>query len=453
MLPGSLVLLDADREPTRFRVSAARFNRLSPAPVLVRIGGSQLDRRLATLNAHLEVVQEDLKARQRAHMLEKRMQETQKLESLGVLAGGIAHDFNNLLVGVLGSIGLARRELPLDSAALPLLMDAETGSQRAAELCRQLLAYSGRGRFVIEMLDVSELVGDMAQLIEVSISKRAVLRRRLGTNLPLVDGDATQLRQVVLNLITNASDSFGDEDGLITLSTSPRTASRAFLDVHHGGMELPEGQYVEIEVSDTGPGMEPEVVSRIFEPFYTTKAIGRGLGLAAVQGIVRSHGGALRVHSEPGKGTAIRLLLPAGTRAVATTAPAPPIEHSVARLSGKIIVADDQESIRRIAAIILRKLGVEVLLAEDGAEALELYYQHRTEVCGVLLDMTMPRVSGQQVFKELRAADPQLRIVLSSGYSEAQIRAQLQGRQPTAFLGKPWTPEALLKAFADMNDA
>lgn len=449
MLPGSLVLASENAEFSRHRISAARMDRASPAKVLMRIGPSEMDRRLETLNERLAVVQVDLQARQRALMLEQRMQETQKLESLGVLAGGIAHDFNNLLVGVLGNIGLARMELPAGTPVSSFLMDAEQSSQRAAELCRQLLAYSGRGRFVIEMLDVSELVRDMAHLVEVSISKRAVIRRRLEPNLPAVEADATQLRQVVLNLITNSSDSFGETDGVITLATSTRRADRALLDAHHGGMELEEGQYVEIEISDTGPGMEPEISSRIFEPFFSTKATGRGLGLAAVRGIVRSHGGAIRVYSEPGRGTAIRVILPAGVGTVVTQAPEPP-PKPLARIAGKIIVADDQPMVRTVASKVLSKLGVEVLLANDGAEALELYHQHREEIWGVLLDMTMPKVSGEQVFKELRLFDPNLRIVLSSGYSEAEIRAQLAGRQPTAFLGKPWTPTELLEMFTEM---
>jgi signal transduction histidine kinase len=450
MLPGSLVI-ETQSELSRHRISAARMDRSSPAKVLMRIGPSEMDRRLKTLNSRLAVVQVDLQARQRALMLEQRMQETQKLESLGVLAGGIAHDFNNLLVGVLGNIGLARMELPAVAPASAFLRDAEHASQRAAELCRQLLAYSGRGRFVIEMLDVSELVRDMAHLVEVSISKRAVIRRSLQADLPAVEGDATQLRQVVLNLITNSSDAFGDSDGVITVATSSRMAERAYLDAHHGGMELPEGHYVEIEISDTGPGMEPKVASRIFEPFFSTKATGSGLGLAAVRGIVRSHGGALRVYSELGHGTAIRVILPAGVGTVPEQAPEPPAKP-LASIVGKLIVADDQPMVREVASRVLRKLGVEVLLAKDGAEALELYAEHRDQVWGVLLDMTMPRVSGEQVFKELRLLDPTLRIVLSSGYSEAEIRAQLAGRQPTAFLGKPWTPSELLEVFAKMME-
>ena len=242
---------------------------------------------------------------------EEQMRNAQKLESLGVLAGGIAHDFNNLLVGVLGNAGLALLELPEDSPARQPIRDIEVSAQRAAELTRQMLAYSGRGRFRVEPVDLSSVVEEMSQLLRRVISKQTQLSLRLGRHVPAVVADVTQLRQVVMNLITNASDALGDAAGIVTLETGTVLADRAMLASTYLNEPLPAGPYVYLEVTDTGCGMDPATSARIFEPFFTTKFTGRGLGLAAVLGIVRGHKGAISVQSIVGKGTTFRVLLPA----------------------------------------------------------------------------------------------------------------------------------------------
>jgi PAS domain S-box-containing protein len=242
---------------------------------------------------------------------EEQMRNAQKLESLGVLAGGIAHDFNNLLVGVLGNASLALTELPDHSPARQFVKDVETSAQRAAELTRQMLAYSGRGKFVVESLSLSQVVREMTQLLGRVISKRARLSLHLREDLPPIVGDATQVRQVVMNLITNASDALLGEPGLVTARTGTIHADARLLAGTYLNEELPAGEYVYLEVTDSGVGMDAATRARIFEPFFTTKFTGRGLGLAAVLGIVRSHKAAIDVTSEPGCGTTFRVLFPA----------------------------------------------------------------------------------------------------------------------------------------------
>ena len=250
--------------------------------------------------------------------LERQMQETQKLESLGVLAGGIAHDFNNLLTVILGNASLALDELPPTSAAGDSLKAIEHTALRAAELCRQMLAYSGKGRFVIESIPLGALIRDMVSLLKASISKKAMLHLNLAESLPPLRGDPSQIRQIVMNLVINASEALGDHAGTITLATGLLDESPEPLAGVHFGEPLAQGPYVWLEVSDTGCGMDPETRRRIFEPFFTTKFTGRGLGLSAVLGIVRGHQGALKVQSEPGKGTTFKVLFPAAPQELPT---------------------------------------------------------------------------------------------------------------------------------------
>ena len=243
--------------------------------------------------------------------LERKIKETQKLESLGVLAGGIAHDFNNILMVILGNADLAREALPEPSPVRENLVEIETACGRAAELCRQMLAYSGKGRFVVESLDLSALVSDMPHLLEASVSKKAILRLRPAEALPRMRGDAVQLRQVLVNLVVNASEAIGERSGRITVSTGARECDRAFLDRAHLKTDPPEGTYVFLRVADDGAGMDAETRRRLFEPFFTTKFLGRGLGLSAVSGIVRGHKGTLIFDSAPGEGAEFTILFPA----------------------------------------------------------------------------------------------------------------------------------------------
>jgi len=376
--------------------------------------------------------------------LDLQMQHAQKLESLGVLAGGIAHDFNNLLVAILGNAGLALMELPPESPARQTVQSIETAAQRAAELTRQMLAYSGKGRFIIEPLNLSRLVEEMAHLLEVSVAKTARLTYQFAADLPPIEGDATQVRQVIMNLILNASDAIGDKSGAILVRTGMVHADRAYLANAYVDADLPEGDYVFLEVADTGSGMDEETRMRIFDPFFTTKFTGRGLGLAAVLGIVRGHGGAIKLVSEPARGTTFTVLFPRREKeAQAATSPAP-VPGAAAPAPGKLVlVIDDDATVRTVTQRMLERAGFEVLVAGDGLEGLEVYRDSR-RVDLVLLDMTMPRMDGEETFRELRRLDPNVRVILTSGYNELDATERFAGGGLAGFIQKPYRPSDLI---------
>jgi PAS domain S-box-containing protein len=386
---------------------------------------------------------EDITQRKRAEAerlaLERKIQETQKLESLGVLAGGIAHDFNNILMAILGNADLALELLPPMSPARGHLSEIEAASRRAADLCRQMLAYSGKGKFIIESIDLSELISEMRHLLEASISKKAVLNTDLAEAPPRIRGDATQIRQVLMNLVINASEAIGDRSGVITVATGAKHCDRAFLDESLIEDKPPEGRYAFLTVSDTGCGMDAETRRRVFEPFFTTKFTGRGLGMSAVLGIARGHKGALRLHSEPGAGTEFTLLFP-----VPPDAPAPPrlrapADGTESELSGCVLLVDDEETIRTLGRQMLERIGFEVLTAADGQDALSVYAAVGDRVDLVLLDFTMPRMDGEETLAELRRFDPAVRVVLSSGYSEHELTPRFSEQGLAGFIQKPYT--------------
>jgi PAS domain S-box-containing protein len=371
---------------------------------------------------------------------EEQARNAQKLESLGVLAGGIAHDFNNLLVGVLGNAGLALLELPADSPARQPIRDIEVSAQRAAELTRQMLAYSGRGRFRVEPVDLSSVAEEMSQLLGRVISKQARLSLRLGRQLPAVVADVTQLRQVVMNLITNASDALGDQPGTVTLETGVVDADRARLAATYLNEDLPPGRYVYLEVSDTGCGMDAPTTARIFEPFFTTKFTGRGLGLAAVLGIVRGHKGAIAVQSAPGRGTTFRVYLPASADAADVQAAA--TGGALGQGAGLVLLVDDEEAVRGLARRVLERGGYRVVEAASGDAALAALADHDGAVRAIVLDLTMPGLTGETTLQEIRRRHPAVPVIVSSGYIPEDEGAL--GGAP--FLAKPYRPSELVDA-------
>jgi len=375
--------------------------------------------------------------------IEKKLLETQKLESLGVLAGGIAHDFNNLLTGILGNASLARMEAPEDSAIQPCLEEIEQVAHRAAELCKQMLAYSGKGRFVVQQLDLSAVVRNTADLLRLSINKSAVLKLSLANNLPPIIADATQIRQIVMNLIINASDAISGRSGIINVSTGVMHADQAYLSETYLAPSLPEGEYVFIEVSDNGIGMSPETREKIFDPFFTTKFTGRGLGLAAVLGIVRGHKGALKVYSELGYGSTFKLLLPQADDV--SESPRPPTREPISQWmgAGTILIVDDEETVRTVSERMVRKIGFDVLLARDGREALEVFRTNKDLISGVMLDLTMPHLDGSATFTELRRIRPNVRVLLMSGFNEQDATHRFAGKGLSGFLQKPFEAAAL----------
>ena len=375
--------------------------------------------------------------------LEAQMQQSQKLESLGVLAGGIAHDFNNLLMAVLGTADMALSSLPSGSPICETIEEIIKGARRAAELCKQMLAYSGKSQFVIEPQELSTIVREMTHMLEVSVSKKAILRYNFADNLPAVEADATQLRQVVMNLILNASEALSDKSGVIAVSTGARECGPSYLQECFLGEKLLPGLYVYLEVTDTGCGMDQKTVNRVFEPFFSTKFTGRGLGLTAVFGIVRGHRGALRVDSETGRGTTFRVLFPASTMGVVRKDHEP--EAAEWQGSGTILVVDDEETVRTLGRKMVERSGFSTLTACDGREAVEVFRQNADKIICVLLDLTMPHMDGVEAFQELRKIRSDIRVILSSGYDEQEVSRRFAGAGMAGFIEKPYTRAMLIR--------
>jgi signal transduction histidine kinase/ABC-type amino acid transport substrate-binding protein/ActR/RegA family two-component response regulator len=374
-------------------------------------------------------------------VLERQMQHAQKLESLGVLAGGIAHDFNNLLTAMLGHMNVAQMKLAPESPAHPHLESLERIIHRAADLTRQMLAYSGKGRFVVRPYDLNHVVQEVTHLLEVSIPKKIALRFNLAPALPPVEADAAQIQQVIMNLVTNAADAIGDHEGTIRLTTGTLQLDRTYLDQVFQGQDLQPGSYVTMEVSDSGCGMTPEVMDRIFEPFFTTKIAGRGLGLSATMGILKGHRAGMRIYSEPGHGTTFKLLFP--TTEAQQAQEATQIALPVVARKATILLVDDEEMIREAATAVLESLGLTVLSAADGQEAVDMVQRPGVKVDLVLMDLTMPHMDGREAFHAIRRVHPAMPVILSSGYNEQESIQAFMGRGLAAFLQKPYTLRAL----------
>jgi PAS domain S-box-containing protein len=393
-------------------------------------------------------VTERKKAAQEQRRIEERLRLAQKLESLGVLAAGIAHDFNNLLMGVLGNASLALADLSPTSPAGERIQEIETAAKRAAELCDQMLAYSGKGNFIIERVSLNEVVEEATNLIRSTLSSRAVLKRDFAENLPMIQGDITQLRQVIINLITNASEAIGDETGVIRITTSLQRCDRSYLDSISIHEKLPEGDYVCLEVSDTGCGMDEGTREKLFEPFFTTKFAGRGLGLASVLGILRAHHGAAEIQSEPGHGTRFRVLLPATAGLVMT--PTEEIAASATPTGGRILLVDDEEDVRRVAKLMLEASGFSVITASSGRDAIEAFRRAAEDIVCIILDVTMPEMDGMETLEQLRGVRRDVRVILSSGFTVEAIASRFAGHGPAGFLKKPYDQVQLSKKVAEV---
>ncbi len=383
--------------------------------------------------------------------LEAQVQHRQKLESLGVLTGGIAHDFNNILHLILGNLHHAQKTIPEDAPAYPFLDNIERSAERAAALTRQMLAYSGRGSCSLEILDLSETVGEIVQLIQSSVSKKVLLETYLATGLPPVEADAAQIQQVAFNLVLNASEAVDEEHGgVVTVSTMALHCDEAFLSESRAIFDASKGEYVCLEVSDTGCGMSEETRARLFDPFFTTKFTGRGLGMSAVLGIVRAHEGAILVDSAPGEGTTIRILLPVSA--------CPPPEHAAAAAgdvrsgaavfgNGRtILFVDDEPDMLELGGYTLKQMGYALFTASDGFEALEIYRAHHAEIDCVLLDLSMPRMDGVETLLELRRINPAVRVILVSGYAEQELQERFDGLEVGTFMEKPYNSRKLAAA-------
>lgn len=403
-------------------------------------------------------VTRDISRRKRAEeerlALETQVQHSQKLDSLGLLVGGVAHDFNNLLHGLVTNMSLVRQELSESSPAVARLDDMDTATRQAADLCRQMLAYAGKGRLLAEPVDLDEVVTEMSGLLAATLPGKGRLVQKLDGGLPTLLADVSQLRQVVMNLVTNGAEALGEHGGVVSLSTGSQRCEPEYLRRAMLGDAASPGMFVFIEVEDDGAGMDADTAAHMFEPFYSTKFAGRGLGLAAVSGIVRAHRGAVTVDSEAGQGSRIRVVLPVLARVArpaVADAPKVPEMDGAGRL---LLVVDDDRLSREGLELVLAQRGFEVITASGGNAALEVVQERGEELAVVLLDLTMPDMDGVETFQRLRKLREDLPVVLCSGYGMDEAVERFGGDQEhlAGFLHKPYDPLTLLAQLHDILD-
>jgi PAS domain S-box-containing protein len=384
----------------------------------------------------------DITERKRA---EESLRQSQKLESIGLLAGGIAHDFNNLLVGVIGNASLAEDMLPPASPMAGILKGIVKSGEQAAHLTRQMLAYAGKGQFVLEAVDLTALVRETTVLIQTSISKKIALHFELASEIPAVEADPSQMQQVFMNLALNAAEAIGDEPGVVSVATGEEVVTASHARDELEGWPIEPGPHVFLEVRDTGCGMDAEGRTRIYDPFFTTKFQGRGLGLAAVAGIVRSHKGAIRLVTARGAGSAFRVLFPAA-RATAAASPRQHRRKEDLAGQGTVLVVDDEEAVRDLGRRSLARQGHEVLVAADGPAAIEIMRSYGSRIQLVVLDSGLPGMSGAETLAHLRELEPSLDVIVSSGYAQEEALHPFEGAPISGFIQKPYLAQDLARA-------
>ena len=375
--------------------------------------------------------------------LERKLLHSQKLESLGVLAGGIAHEFNNLLLTILGNLDLALMEVSPLSPAREYLDRAIQAAQSSADLAAQMLVYSGKGTFVVQSINLSELVEEISHLLGSSLTKTATLVMNLQRDIPHIDADMGQIQQIVMKLITNASEAIGNDVGVITLSTGVQECTEAYLQKSRLDEKLLPGRFVYLEVSDTGSGMDANTQRHMFDPFFTTKDVGRGLSMPAISGIVRGHKGAILVDSVKGQGTTIRVLFPVSTsaseiakgnatRGEMREASCPIPSH------GTVLIVDDEEMVRKVCKAMVEHLGFSVLTAEDGNKAVEIFQTQSSEIGCVLLDLSMPNKDGLATYEDIIRIKPDAKVILSTGFHEGEASNRFSAKRLAGFIQKPY---------------
>lgn len=387
------------------------------------------------------------KAEEERKRFEIRVQQAQKLESLGILAGGIAHDFNNILQIILANINMMQKVVPETNVARSLFERMEESIDRAKELTRQMLAYAGKSSFNVHILDPGNAVQEIVQFIQPLISKKIVLKTEIEKELPSIEADTAQLHQVVMNLVLNAAEASDDDrGGVVTVSVTARHCTEAYLHESRMMPGSPEGEYICIEITDTGCGMDRETLEKIFDPFFSTKFAGRGLGMSAVLGIMRAHKGAVLVDSVPGVGTTVRIFFPVAGNPVSDSAKKErDIPLSPQRGRGTLLFADDEPDLVDLAQGMLQDQGYTVFTAGNGLEALDIFKTHAEEIECVVLDLSMPQLDGLQALTEMRRIKPGLKAVLMSGYAEQEIQSRVAGEPIDAFLGKPFDMQSVTK--------
>jgi CheY-like chemotaxis protein len=373
-------------------------------------------------------------------LLELQLQQSQKLGSLGVLSGGVAHDFNNILAIIIGYCSLVKMDYEIAEKHIPMI---EKAAERAAELCRQMLAYAGKAPFSQTRVSVAALVDEMVNMLKSTIKQNVVITQDLSADIPIVMGDAGQLRQIIMNLIINGSEAIGEVQGEICVSLAKITVMAGQSDKDHLGKIIPAGGYLCLEVSDNGCGMDHKTMQRIFEPFYTTKFTGRGLGMSAVLGIITAHNGALQLSSQTGHGTTFKVFLPVQISDSSGEGSLQLVSPGSWQGSGTILLVEDEEQILLIAKTLLSDLGFTVIKASNGREALELYKQNKSDITLVVTDMGMPVMDGYALFHELKRLDPELPIIISSGFGDAGITLRIPRAEIAGIVNKPYSFEQL----------
>jgi PAS domain S-box-containing protein len=379
--------------------------------------------------------------------LQEMLQHSQKLEGIGLLAGGVAHDFNNLLTGILGNASLAMEYAP--SSITGYLRNVMQASERAADLARQLLNYAGKGQCVVGSIDVPELVRDLIPLIQAGIPRKVEIVLDFEPGVAPVEADAAQLRQVVMNLVINGAEAVGDASGKVRVRVRSEHLEGADLRRrYYAADQVESGQFVVIEVSDTGCGMDEATQARIFEPFFTTKLMGRGLGLAASLDILRRHGGGIRVQSALGSGTTFEVVIPASGAMPGEPRPGEVFAAPEPRCA--ILVIDDEEIVRNLAQAVLDKFGYRVMLAENGKRGVELFQQWPDEFSLVLLDLTMPVMDGEEALGHILRLRPNARALVLSGYDETDVMRKFGKSNIAGFLQKPFSAGRLVQKIREI---
>ena len=383
-------------------------------------------------------------------VLERKFHESQKMAGLGLLSSGIAHDFNNLMTVVLGNAELALQEK--DGVASGPLDEIKKTSLRAAELANQMLVYTGKTTLVVSSINLSSVVREMGALLDVSLSKKVGIKYCLSEDIPLIRGDVSQIRQVAMNLITNASEAIGDRQGVIAIDIHEVYLRPGEVENMYPAGSLMPGQHVLLEVSDTGIGMDEETLNRIFDPQFTTKVTGRGLGLASLLNAVQRHNGAVQVESKIGEGTVFRVYFPVEERAAEEVSGAPLDSYENWNGYGVALIADDEEAIRAITTILLERRGFEVISAADGLETVELYTRNAEDITFLLLDINMPGLNGLEAALRIRHINPNVPILFMSGYPREEVMERFEDKEHTDFIKKPFEIVALTQAIRSVME-
>jgi PAS domain S-box-containing protein len=441
----------AENRTTEIEIQAGNGQ---PTPVEMRVVPIEWEEEHAYL-ASLRDVTDRRKAEEERRRHEIERQYSQKLESLGVLAGGIAHDFNNLLMTIVARSGLALRSLPQDAPAREHLTFIEKAGLRGGELANQMLAFAGQTKLDFQVVQLSKLLEEMAPFLRATVSKRLTFEYNLAPSLPPIRADRAQLRQIIINIVTNASEAIGDVNGHITIGTSEWMPTTQDFQGWYVIGDFPADRGVALTIQDSGCGMASDIIPKIFDPFFSTKFPGRGLGLATLLGIAQAHAAAIAIRSQPDVGTEFLLMFPATAQNSATKkAPNFTIPESHASLPKKpvVLVVDDEEDVRVACSLIFQEMGLEALVASDGDIGIQIFQQHQKDIMAVLLDLTMPNMDGQQFFDYIRTLNAAVPVILSSGYSEEEAMKRFPASGITGFIQKPYQVEMLIAKIQEIRE-